>query len=122
MRLAKSGNVAATDAATLARPWRPSLTGGRRPGIHVCAVRVAPESPLNVTAQLDGDVDALRDIFSNVIEVAQSQRFFLDRRSLRSELVLGSVEVEGSTVVSGPGRVSVSTSRFQEPGQTWSPR
>ena len=92
MRLAKFGNVTGSDAAGLAEALRSVAGTWPAPVLRVTGVTVAEAGPHDVTAQLDGDVDALRDIYHNVNEVARQQRFFLDRRSFRSELLLGTVE------------------------------
>ena len=94
VRLAKFGNVTADDAAGLATALEAVAPTWPAPLLHVTKVRVAESHPFDVTAELEGDVDALRDIFRNVNEVARLQRFFLDRRSFRSELTLGTIEVE----------------------------
>lgn len=94
VRLAKFGNVTADDAAGLAAALGDVAGTWPAPVLRVSRVRVGEAHPFEVTAQLDGDVDALRDIFRNVNEVARLQRFFLDRRSFRSELPLGSLDLE----------------------------
>jgi 2'-5' RNA ligase len=83
----------------------------------VTGVMVAGAEPHDVTAQVDGDVDALRDIYGNVNEVARQQRFFLDRRSFRNELVLGSVA--GQDGASVPATVVGAEAPVD--GPTWSP-
>jgi 2'-5' RNA ligase len=117
VRLAKFGNVAATDAAVLARAIEALSHAWPAPLVHVTAMSVAHEPPLDVSAELGGELDALRDIFRNVNEVAQSQRFFLDRRSFRPELVLGSV------VVPDDGQVpdAVAGADWPHAGPRWSP-
>jgi hypothetical protein len=117
VRLAKFGNVTVTDATALARGIEVLAHRWPAPLLHVSAVRVAEAHPFDVTAQLDGDVDALRDINRNVNEVAQSQRFFLDRRSFRSELVLGSVGVQDD----GPVPDAVAGAEALHVGPRWSP-
>lgn len=117
VRLAKFGNVAATDAAVLARAIEALSHTWPAPLLRVSAMSVAEEPPLDVTAQLDGELDALRDIFRNVNEVAQSQRFFLDRRSYRNELVLGSVGVPDD----GPVPDAVAGAEWPHAGPRWSP-
>jgi hypothetical protein len=94
VRLAKFGNVTADDAEGLAAALGAVAGTWPAPVLRVSKVRVAEAHPFDVTAQLDGDVDALRDIYGNVNEVARLQRFFLDRRSFRSELPLGSLDLE----------------------------
>jgi 2'-5' RNA ligase len=117
MRLAKFGNVVATDVTLLARALEELARTWPDPLLHVSAVRVADATPFDVTAQLDGEVDALRDIFRNVHEAAQSQRFFLDRRSYRNELVLGSVGVQDDAPVPD----AVAGAEAPHVGPRWSP-
>jgi hypothetical protein len=91
VRLAKFGNVTTTDAADLVEAFEAVAGSWRVPVLYVTALAVGAEHPFEVTARLEGDVDALRDLYRNVNEVAESQRFFLDRRGFRSEAVLGTV-------------------------------
>ncbi len=117
VHLAKFGNVTADDATALTEALRAQAATWRAPVLHVSRVFGAADDPYDVRAQLDGDVDALRDIFRNVNEIARLQRFFLDRRSFRSELALGSVEVEGEA----PVPESVAGSEVPHQGPRWSP-
>lgn len=117
VRLAKFGNVTATDADGLAAALEAEAGTWSAPVLRVSAVRVADAHPFDVTAQLDGGVDALRDIYRNVIEVARLQRFYLDRRSFRAELTLGSVEVEDG----GPVPDVVAGAEVPHQGPRWSP-
>jgi hypothetical protein len=94
VRLAKFGNVTATDAAGLVEALGAVAGTWRVPVLYVTALAVGEAHPFEVTARLEGDVDDLRDIHRNVNEVAHSQRFFLDRRNFRSELTLGSIRAE----------------------------
>ena len=95
VRLAKFGNVTGDDVEGLARALAAVAGTWPAPVLRTTGVSVTESEPHTVTAQLGGDVDALRDIYGNVNEVARQQRFFLDRRSFRSELVVGSVEGRG---------------------------
>ncbi|TGN62921.1 hypothetical protein EXE59_02390 [Nocardioides eburneiflavus] len=117
VRLAKFGNVTADDAEGLAAALDAVAGTWPAPVLRVSRVRVAEAHPFDVTAQLDGDVDALRDIYRNVNEVARLQRFFLDRRSFRSELPLGSLDLEdGASLPDGlAGR------ELPHQGARWSP-
>ena len=117
VRLAKFGNVTASDAAGLARALEAAAGTWRVPEVHVSRLAVADAPPLDVTAQLDGDVDALREIFRNVNEVARLERFFLDRRNFRSELALGAVEVADGA----PLPEDVVGAELAHPGRRWSP-
>lgn len=116
VRLAKFGNVTADDAEGLATALEAVAATWPAPVVHVTRLRVAEAHPFDVTAELEGDVDALRDIFRNVNEVARLQRFFLDRRSFRSELVLGSIELEDGAPVD-----SVAGAEVPHRGVRWSP-
>ena len=117
VRLAKFGNVTADDAAGLARALEGVAGTWRAPVLHVSRLAVTEAAPFDVVAGLDGDVDALRDIYRNVNEVARLQRFFLDRRSFRSELVLGSLAVEDGAPVPD----SVAGAEIVHRGPRWSP-
>lgn len=117
VHLAKLGNVTADDAAGLAEALAAEAAAWRAPELHVSRVLVAEAAPYDVRAQLEGDVEALRDIYRNVNEVARVQRFFLDRRSFRSELTLGSAEVEGDA----PVPESIAGSEVLHRGPRWSP-
>ena len=117
VRLAKFGNVTADDAAGLAKALEGVAGTWRAPVLHVSRLAVTEAAPFDVVAGLDGDVDALRDIYRNVNEVARLQRFFLDRRSFRSELVLGSLAVEDGPPVPD----SVAGAEIVHRGPRWSP-
>ena len=116
VRLAKFGNVTGEDAAGLTRALEAVAGAWPAPMLHVVRVAVAEADPFDVTAELEGDVDALRDIFSNVNEVARLQRFYLDRRSFRSELTLGTLEVEDGAPVD-----SVAGAEVPHHGVRWTP-
>lgn len=94
VRLAKFGNVTTNDAVGLTEALEAEAGAWRVPVVYVAALAVGAEPPYEVTARLEGDVDGLRDLYRNVNEVAQSQRFFLDRRGFRSEMVLGTMRVD----------------------------
>lgn len=117
VRLAKFGNVTGGDADGLGRALASVAGTWPAPVLHTSGVSVAESEPHSVTAQLGGDVDALRDIYGNVNEVARQQRFFLDRRSFRSELVLGSVAGEDGAPVPD----AVAGAEAPHAGPTWSP-
>lgn len=118
LRLAKFGNVTGDDAAGLAKALEAEAGTWPAPVLHVTKVVVAEAHPFEVTAQLDGDVDALRDIYSHVIEAARLQRFYLDRRSFRSELTtVGSLEGEDGS----PAPDSLAGTEVPHPGVRWSP-
>ena len=82
--LAKFGNVTGDDAEGLVRALAAVADTWPAPVLHMTGVSVTNVEPHTVAARLDGDVDALRDIYANVNEVARQQRFFLDRRSFSS--------------------------------------
>ncbi len=118
VRLAKFGNVTGDDAAGLVKALEAEAGTWRAPVLHVSKVVVTEALPFEVRAQLEGDVDALRDIYSHVIEAARLQRFYLDRRSFRSELTaLGSLEGEDGAPVPD----SVAGAEVLHPGVRWSP-
>ena len=118
VRLAKFGNVTGDDVAVLVKALEAEARSWPAPVLHVTKVVVADAHPFEVTAQLEGDVGALRDIYSHVIEVARLQRFYLDRRNFRSQLTsLGSIEGEGGAPVPD----SVAGAEVPHPGVRWSP-
>lgn len=99
VKIAKFGNVTADVAAELRAELEAAAAEWRAPVLRVSKVAVAEEAPYDVTAELEGDVDALRDIYRNVIEVAAQHRFYLDRRNFRPEVVLGQLVVrDGATL------------------------
>jgi hypothetical protein len=107
VRVAKFGNVTLTDTRSLVKAFQEVAPDWARPLLHVACVTVGETPPFAVTAQLEGDTDGLFSVFRNVLDVAKQQDFFLDRRSFRSEIRLGSVEVPaGAPVPDGlPGAV-----------------
>ena len=117
VRLAKFGNVTGDDAKGLARALTAVAGTWPAPVLHATGVSVTESEPHVVTAQRGGDVAALRDIYDNVNEVARQQRFFLDRRSFRSELVVGSVEVADGA----PLPATLLGAEARHAGPTWSP-
>ena len=94
LRLSKFGNVTGDDAAGLAKALEAVAGTWRVPVLHVSTLAVAQAGPFDVTARLGGDLDDLQAVFRNVNEVARLERFFLDRRSFRSELSLGVLDSE----------------------------
>ena len=117
VRLAKFGNVTGDDVEGLARALTAVAGTWPAPVLRTTGVSVTESEPHTVTAQLGGDVDALRDIYGNVNEVARQQRFFLDRRSFRSELVVGSVEGQDGA----PVPPTLLGAEAPHAGPSWSP-
>ena len=117
VRLAKFGNVAGDDVEGLARALTAVAGTWPAPVLRTTGVSVTESEPHTVTAQLGGDVDALRDIHGNVNEVARQQRFFLDRRSFRSELVVGSAEGQDGA----PVPPTLLGAEAAHAGPSWSP-
>ena len=117
VRVSKFGNVTADDAARLVEALEAAAVSWPAPVVHVSKLVVAREHPYAVTAELDGDLDALRDIFHGVNEVARLQRFFLDRRSFRSELTLGTLTTEGEDAVPD----SLAGAEAPQDGPRWAP-
>lgn len=114
VRMAKFGNVTSDDAAGLARAYEEVAGSWPMPVLRVSRIRVTEEAPYEVVADLEGDVGALKDIYRAVYEVAQEQRFFLDRRGFRSEVSLGPVAgVEDPASVAG--------AEVAHLGRLWSP-
>ncbi|MBS2939852.1 hypothetical protein KDN32_19095 [Nocardioides sp. J2M5] len=99
VKIAKFGNVTADVAGELAAELEEAAAGWHAPVLRVSKVVVSEAAPHTVTAELEGDVDALREIYRNVLEVAALHRFYLDRRNFRPEIVLGRLEApEGAAV------------------------
>nr|WP_300052681.1 hypothetical protein [uncultured Nocardioides sp.] len=117
VRLAKFGNVTGDDADGLARALTAVAGSWPAPVLRTTGVSVTESEPHTVTAQLGGDVDALRAMYGHVNEVARQQRFFLDRRSFRSELVVGSVEGEDGA----PLPATVVGAEAPHAGPSWAP-
>ncbi len=92
VKIAKFGNVTADVAGDLAAELEEAAGAWHAPVLRVSKVVVAESAPYTVTAELEGDVDALREIYRNVLEVAALHRFYLDRRNFRPEIVLGRLE------------------------------
>jgi hypothetical protein len=114
VRLAKFGNVTGDDASGLGDALASAAGAWPAPVLRVTGLTVTDDDPAAVTAQVGGDVGALRDIYHQVNEVARQQRFFLDRRSFRSELALGTLEAGvPSPVLAG--------TELPHPGASWSP-
>ena len=107
VRVGKFGNVTLTDTRALAKAIEAEAAGWPRPSLHVADVTVSEHQPFAVTARLEGDTDDLFSIFRNTLDVAKTQGFFLDRRSFRSQVTLGTVTVpDGAVVPEGlPGAV-----------------
>lgn len=117
VRLAKIGNVSAGDATGLAAALEAVAGTWRIPILHVSKVSVSEAAPFDVSAELDGDTDALHEVFRNVHEVARLERFFLDRRSFRTALPLGTV----TTADGSPVADDVAGRTVEHRGPRWSP-
>lgn len=113
--LAKLGNVTATDAAGLGAALQVAARKWQAPVLRVSTLAVAAAHPFEVTARLDGDLGALRDLFAHVNQVAKDQRFFLDRRSFRTELSLGTLETPD-----GAPAPDMAGAEFEHEGPQWS--
>lgn len=107
VRVCKFGNVTLSDTRTLLQAIESVAGTWPRPRLHVAEIVVGETEPFSVTARLEGELDDLFAIFRNVLDVAKAQDFFLDRRSFRSEVALGTVVVpDGATVPDAlPGAV-----------------
>jgi hypothetical protein len=107
IRVCKFGNVTQDDAYGLVTALRLVAPSWSTPVIRVADIHLGATEPYAVTARLTGDLDALASIFGHVLGVAEGQGFFLDRRSFRSEVQLGTLTVPPGAVVpeSLPGAV-----------------
>lgn len=94
-RLTRFGNVSSDDAETLGIALGIAAWDWPSPVVHVSGLVIdtTPHVPV-ISAQLSGDIDGLRTIFSKVLEVAQSQRFFLDRRIFHPTFPVATVAVD----------------------------
>jgi 2'-5' RNA ligase len=117
VRLAKFGNVTSTDASSLASALTAVAATWPAPHLHVSGVSVGQGRPIDVTARLDGDVEALAAIYRNLNDAAKREGFFLDRRSFRSEVTVGEVQVPDGAVV--PDTLPGAT--VEDRGAEWQP-
>ena len=99
--LAKFGNVTGDDAEGLVHALTTVAGTWPAPVLRMTGVSVAEADPHTAAARLDGDVDALRDIYArNVNEVARQQRFFLDHGAASQQrLALGAIQGEDGAPV-----------------------
>lgn len=94
VRLAKMGNVAADDVRALTAALGNAAVDWPSPVVHVDRIDLERDDHhFKVTAHLEGDTDGLRTLFRLFHEAAKQQRFFLDRRSFRTEFPLGTIEI-----------------------------
>ena len=113
VRGARFGHLTSTDASHLTTAIEAAAARWPAPVVHVGSLDFREEDG-TVAACLDGETDALAWIFREVNQVAKGQGFFLDRRSFRSEVVVGRVDVpEGARV---PAVVGTSV---EHPGSEW---
>ncbi|HXH80765.1 hypothetical protein [Nocardioides sp.] len=94
VRLTRFGNVSNDDTETLGLALGVDAWDWPAPVVHVSGLVLDITAPRpTITAELDGDVDGLRTIFRRVLAVAQSQRFFLDRRIFHAQFPVATIEV-----------------------------
>jgi 2'-5' RNA ligase len=94
IRVARLGNVTSDDAHRLARALGEVAASWPAPVVHVAELGIElTDTQLVVNAQLGGDIDGLKGIFRNLVQAAEAQRFFLDRRSFRPEFTVASVDL-----------------------------
>ncbi|MCW2833668.1 MAG: hypothetical protein JWN68_1621 [Nocardioides sp.] len=116
VRLTRFGNVATDDIETLGLALGVDAWDWPAPVVHVSALVLATTTPRpTITAELGGDVDGLRTIFRKVLAVAQSQRFFLDRRIFHPQFPVATVEADDD--VSLRERLELDTAAFV--GMEW---
>lgn len=94
VRVTRFGNVTGADTETLGIALGMAAWDWPAPVVHVSGLSIdtTAHTPV-ITAQLDGDIDGLRQIFRGVLAVAQSQRFFLDRRIFHPEFTVATVDI-----------------------------
>jgi hypothetical protein len=95
VRLTRFGNVSNDDTETLGLALGVDAWDWPAPVVHVSGLvlDITTARP-TITAELGGDIDGLRTIFRKVLAVAQSQRFFLDRRIFHPQFPVATVQVE----------------------------
>lgn len=94
VRLTRFGNVSLDDTETLGLALGMAAWDWPAPIVHVAGLTLdKTEANPVITAQLGGDTDSLRVIFRKILEVAQSQRFFLDRRIFHPEFPVAVVQM-----------------------------
>ena len=107
VRVAKFGNVTLIDTRNLAEAIERWSSKWPSPLLHVASLAVGETAPFSVVAQLEGDLHGLFGVFTHVLDLGKQQDFFLDRRSFRNEIRLGSLEVpeEAEVPAELPGAV-----------------
>ena len=100
VRLTRFGNVTGADTETLGIALGIAALDWPAPVVHVSGLTLntTGHTPA-ITAQLDGDTDALRLIFRGILEVAASQRFYLDRRIFLTEFPVATVDIADDTSI-----------------------
>ena len=94
VRLTRFGNVGNEDVETLGLALGIAAWDWPAPLVHIESLVIDKTVPTPViSAQLGGDTDGLRVIFRKILEVAQSQRFFLDRRIFHPEFPVAAVRM-----------------------------
>jgi hypothetical protein len=94
VRLTRFGNVGLDDTETLGIALGLAAWDWPAPVVHVSGLILDTDVPRPVIiAELGGDTDGLRVIFRKILEVAQSQRFFLDRRIFHPQFAVATVDV-----------------------------
>lgn len=99
VRVCKFGNVTLDDAQSLITSLERAAATWTTPVVRVADIHVGETEPFSVAAGLAGDLDALDAVFGHVLGVAERQGFFLDRRSFRCQVALGTLTVPpGATI------------------------
>lgn len=94
IRLTRFGNVGHEDTETLGLALGVAAWDWPAPVVHIASLDIDRTLPVPViTAKLGGEIDSLREIFRKILEVAQSQRFFLDRRIFHPEFPVAVVQM-----------------------------
>lgn len=116
VRLTRFGNVTSADTESLGIALGIAALDWPAPVVHVSglAIDITARAPV-ITAKLGGDTDALRLIFRSILEVAATQRFYLDRRIFHTEFPVATVDIADDTSVRE--RLDVETESL--PGADW---
>lgn len=95
VRLTRFGNVSNDDTETLGLALGVDAWDWPAPVVHVSGLVLDLATPRpTIIAELGGDTDGLRTIFRKILAVAQSQRFFLDRRIFHPQFPVATVEID----------------------------
>lgn len=89
-QIVKFGNLSSSDAIGLADALATSAKEWPSPRLRLAGGYVLqPDGRTSVFTEITGDLDEVRDMIRNVAHVASGLQMFVDRRSFRPEIQLG---------------------------------